>query len=116
MSKLKISEADFLNYRSKSSLSEKTLDIAYSGLVLGVANKDIAEKFEVTKGAVTQAIARVKKDMGLTLIPSGFERVTAILPEHQAYQVRLWEEKASNKIKEIQSENNSSSTTKGRSR
>ena len=53
----------------------------------------------LTKGAVSQAVSRVWAVAG-EVLPQGFERVTAVLPEHQAFIVKRWEADAKGKRKQ----------------
>ncbi|MNH48218.1 TrfB transcriptional repressor protein [compost metagenome] len=57
----------------------------------------------MSKGAVSQAVHRVWSVFMRQNIPAGFERVSAVLPEHQAFIVKKWAENA-------QAKNNGSKT------
>ncbi|EDP8962510.1 transcriptional regulator, partial [Salmonella enterica subsp. enterica] len=49
------------------------------------------------RGAVSQAVHRVWTAFEDKNLPEGYARVTAVLPEHQAYIVRKWEADAKKK-------------------
>ncbi|EDP8962520.1 transcriptional regulator, partial [Salmonella enterica subsp. enterica] len=51
----------------------------------------------LTRGAVSQAVHRVWTAFEDKNLPEGYARVTAVLPEHQAYIVRKWEADAKKK-------------------
>ncbi|WP_020405839.1 TrfB-related DNA-binding protein [Hahella ganghwensis] len=80
------------------NVGQQTLDIAYGVLVEGRPQAEFVAQLGITKGAVWQAVKRVwdvheEKQRA----PSGYERVTAVLPEHQAFIVKKWAEDARKK-------------------
>lgn len=81
---------------NKLDVGQQTLDIAFGVLVDGKKQKYFVEKFGLTKGAVSQAVNRVwnvyKEQM-----PSGYEKLTVTLPEHQAFIVKKWAKEAQKK-------------------
>lgn len=74
-------------------VGERTRQIAYGVLVQGRPQSEFVESLGLTKGAVSQAVRRVVSSHEARP-PKGFERVTVVLPEHQAYIVRRWAEEA----------------------
>lgn len=89
--KKRLTEAQFQAASKNLEVGKQTLDIAHGVLVEGKPQAEFVALFGVTKGAVWQAVTRVwDAHMGQT--PKGFERVTAVLPAHQAFIVKKWAE------------------------
>lgn len=92
----RLTSDEFAAVVKATSFSEQTQEIAYGVLVLGKKQVEFVTSLGLTKGAVNQAVTRVwnaalrQKDP----IPPGFELVTAILPEAQAFQVKQWKKEA----------------------
>lgn len=77
-------------------VGQQTIDIAHGVLVEGRPQADFVALLRVSKGAVSQAVNRVWVAAGEDL-PDGMERVTVVLPEHQAFIVKRWEADAKRK-------------------
>lgn len=75
-------------------VSPQTIEIARGVLVEGHRQSKYVAEFNLTKGAVSQAVTRIWEGAQL---PGGFERVTAVLPERQAFIVRQWAAEAAKK-------------------
>lgn len=71
-------------------MSEKTKEIAKAVLVDGQAQTVVAANHGLTKGAISQTVSRVWAEHEKVSLPGGFERVVAVLPEHQAFIVKKW--------------------------
>lgn len=87
--KKRLTEAQFQAAIKGLEIGQQTVDIARGVLVEGKAQADFVTALGLSKGAVSQAVSRVwaASQAGL---PEGFERVTAVLPEHQAFIVKKW--------------------------
>ena len=94
--KKQLTEAQFLAAISRLDVGQQTVDIARAVLVNGQAQSVFVESLGLSKGAVSQAVNRVWQAAQDTP-PVGYERVTALLPEHQAFIVRKWAEDAKKK-------------------
>lgn len=76
-------------------MSEQSRRIAFGVLVEGRPQAEFARELNLTPGAVSQVVARVWKPFEASqAIPEGFQQVTAILPEHQAFIVKKWSQAA----------------------
>jgi hypothetical protein len=94
MAKL-MSEADFQEAIKGLDMGPQSLEIAEGVLVRGEPQTVYTQKFGLTKGAVSQTVNRVRKaHQELLINRSGMERVTVVLPEHQAFIVKKWAEDA----------------------
>lgn len=95
----RLTEAQFQAAIKALDVGQQTIDIARGVLVEGRPQAGFVATLGVTKGAVSQAVRRVwlaaKQDL-----PQGMARVTAVLPEHQAYIVKRWEAEAEAKRKQ----------------
>lgn len=96
--KKRLSEEEFASATSGLDVSQKTLDIAHGVLVLGKSQAEFVKLHGITKGAVWQAVQRVW-EAHQQLVPNGYERITAVLPEHKAYLVKQWERDVKRKLK-----------------
>lgn len=94
--KKRLTEAQFQAAIKGLEIGQQTIDIARGVLVDGRPQAEFATSLGLSKGAVSQAVSRVWAAAGESL-PEGFERVTAVLPEHQAFIVRKWEANAKRK-------------------
>lgn len=94
--KKRLTEAQFQAAIKGLDVGKQTLDIAHGVLVEGKPQAEFVTLLGVTKGAVWQAVKRVW-DAHKGQTPEGFERVTAVLPEHQAFIVKKWAEDAKKK-------------------
>lgn len=85
-----LSEAQFQECVQGLDLGAQTLDIAHGVLVGGQTQASFVQALGLSKGAVSQAVQRVWR----AHLPPGFERVSAVLPQHQAFIVKKWAEDA----------------------
>lgn len=92
--KKRLSEKQFQAIIKGLEIGQQTIDIAYGVLVEGKPQAAFVESLGLSKGAVSQAVNRVWATFKEKDLPEGFERVTAVLPQYQAYIVRQWAEKA----------------------
>jgi hypothetical protein len=95
----RLTEAQFLEAIQGLEVGAQTIEIARGVLVEGKAQTEFAAALGLSKGAVSQAVNRVWAAHQLKP-PAGFERITAVLPEHQAFIVKKWAEDAKNKRRE----------------
>lgn len=100
---------------TKTELSEKSsVSISFlSDLTTGKGNPslEIMEKIAIALNIPLSTLLEPADSDGNTLgnsqksvvfpfeIPSGYERVVAVIPEHRAYQVKKWAEEAKKKLK-----------------
>ncbi|WP_020565914.1 TrfB-related DNA-binding protein [Methylosarcina fibrata] len=76
-------------------MGSQNLEIAEGVLVRGEQQTMYMQKFGLSRGAVSQTVNRVRKaHQELLINRSGMERVTVVLPEHQAFIVKKWAEDA----------------------
>lgn len=97
----RLTEAQFLAAIKGLEIGQQTIDIARGVLVEGRPQAEYVTALGVTKGAVWQAVKRVW-EASQKITPPGFERVTALLPEHQAFIVKKWAEDAKHKRRETE--------------
>ena len=91
----RLTERQFEQAVSQLEIGEQTILIARGVLVEGKSQADFARAMNITKSAVSQAVNRVwNAYKELAEVPDGYEKVTVILPRHQAYQVRKWAKEA----------------------
>lgn len=95
--KKRLTEEQFRIAIQKLQPSRQTVDIAHGILVEGRRHGEYVKLYGITKSAVSQTALRVWN--AVDPMPAGFERVTAILPAHQAFVVRKWALKAEAKLK-----------------
>lgn len=88
----RLSEAQFQTCIKGLEVGQQTIDIAHGVLVMGQPQAQHAAKLGLSKGAVSQAVNRVWAAFAAKNLPQGYERVSAVLPEHQAYIVKKWAE------------------------
>ena len=69
------------------SMRQKNIDIARAVLVEGRKQSELATEYGLTKGAVSQVVAKVWE---ASQVPEGYERVSVVLPEFQAFQAKQW--------------------------
>ncbi len=91
--KKQLTEAQFQAAISRLDVGQQTVSIAWAVLVKGQAQSVFVDSLGLSKGAVSQAVNRVWVASQETP-PAGYERVTAVLPEHQAFIVKKWAEDA----------------------
>lgn len=94
-----MNETQFQKAIKDLGIGQQTVDIAWGVLVEGRPQAEYAASLGLSRGAVSQAVNRVWAAHKANL-PVGFERVTAILPEHQAFIVKKWAADAARKTKE----------------
>jgi len=71
-------------------IGSQTKEIAYGVLVLKKNQSEFVTRFNLSKGAVSQAVSRVWNAFLKNDIPEGYEKVTAILPHQKAFLVKKW--------------------------
>tara|TARA_Y100000589_G_scaffold323269_2_gene357532 strand:- start:598 stop:903 length:306 start_codon:yes stop_codon:yes gene_type:complete len=96
--KKQLTEEQFKRACLELDIGAQTKVIAHGVLVEQLPQKHFSESLGISKGAVSQAVKRVWEAHQQTTLPMGFMRVSAILPEHQAYQVQQWSEVAKKKL------------------
>lgn len=87
MSEKRLTEEQFRQAIKGLRMADKTIEMVRSVLVDGRVQTVVAKEHGLTKGAVSQAVAKVWET---SQVPPGFERVEAVLPAVQAYQVKQW--------------------------
>ena len=90
--KKRLTEAQFQAAIKGLAVGQQTIDIARGVLVEGRPQAEFVASLGLTKGAVSQAVSRVWVASSQGDLPEGFERVTAVLPVHQAFIVKKWAE------------------------
>jgi len=89
--KKRLTEAEFAQATRDLPVSPQTLEIARGVLVEGKRQASFVTAFGITKGAVSQAVTRVWQAYEDRVgVPTGYERVTAVLPAFQASIVKKW--------------------------
>jgi hypothetical protein len=89
----------FLRVAKNLNVGKQTLDIAHGVLVEGKPQKYFVETFNISRGAVSQAVNRVWEAYKQE-VPDGFVRVDVVLPERQAFIVKRWADEAKRKQEE----------------
>lgn len=95
--KKRLTEAQFQAALKGLEVGQQTIEIARAVLVDGKPQAGFVTSLGLTKGAVSQAVQRVWTAFENSNLPQGYERVTAVLPEHQAYTVKKWAQEAAKK-------------------
>ena len=95
--KKRLTEAQFQACIKGLDVGQQTLEIARGVLVQGQPQAGFVSSLGLTKGAVSQAVHRVWAAFEAKNLPEGYERVSVVLPEHQAYVVKRWAEDAAKK-------------------
>lgn len=95
----RLSEAQFHACTDGLKVGRRTLDIAHGVLVEGRPQASFVASLGLSRGAVSQAVQRVWAVHAANDLPTGYERVSAVLPERQAYIVRQWAAQAARKLK-----------------
>ena len=88
--KKRLSEAQFQACVNGLEVGQQTVEIARGVLVDGKPQTTFASSLGLTRGAVSQAVNRVWAAHEAKNLPAGYERVSAVLPEHQAFIVKRW--------------------------
>ena len=96
--KKRLSEAQFQACTKGLNVGLQTIEIAYGVLVKGQPQTSFVVTLGLTKGAVSQAVDRVWAAFAAKNLPIGYERVSAVLPEHRAYIVKKWAKDAVKKL------------------
>lgn len=96
--KKRLTDAEFRAAVAGREVGEQTIMIAHAVLVEGRKQIEFAQALGLTKGAISQAVARVW-DAHQRTLPIGYERVCAVLPGSKAFVVKRWEEAAKRKLK-----------------
>jgi hypothetical protein len=99
--KKRLTEAQLQACIKGLNVGQQTIDIARGVLVLGQPQAAFITSLGLSKGAVSQAVGRVWAAFASKNVPYGYERVSAVLPEHQAFIVRKWAEDAATRKKEF---------------
>ena len=95
--KKRLSEGQFQAAIKGLDVGHQTIEITRGVLVDGKPQVAFATALGLSRGAVSQAVQRVWKAFEDKNLPQGYSRVTAVLPDHQAYIVRKWEANAKKK-------------------
>ena len=97
----RLSEAQFQACIQGLAVGRQTIEIAHGVLVLGKPQASFARSLGLSKGAVSQAVQRVRAAFAVKNLPPGYERVCAVLPAHQAFIVKKWAQDAARKREPI---------------
>jgi len=95
--KKQLSESQFQLCVNDLEVGQQTIEIAHGVLVMGQPQSVYVAALGLSKGAVSQAVHRVWSAYIAKNLPKGYERVSVVLPEHQAYIVKRWAEGAEKK-------------------
>ena len=95
--KKRLTEPEFHEAIKGLDVGSQTLEIARGVLIDGTPQKEFAAALGVSRGAISQAVNRVWTAHGDGILPEGYVRVSAILPEHRAFIVKKWAEDARKK-------------------
>ncbi|MDV7210072.1 MULTISPECIES: transcriptional regulator KorA [Azotobacter] len=87
--KKRLTEAQFQAVLSGLDVGPQTVEIARGVLVQGKPQAEFVQSLGLTKGAVSQAVSRVWAAHE-EAVPPGCERLTVLLPKHQAFIVKKW--------------------------
>lgn len=87
--KKRLTEAEFQAALTGLEVGHQTVEIARGVLVQGRAQAEFAEALNLSKGAVSQAVNRIWVAHEAQ-VPPGCERLTVLLPKHQAFIVKKW--------------------------
>ena len=83
----RLAEDQFRAAAEGVSIGQKTLDIARAVLVEGRKQSEVATQYGLTKGAISQAVTKIWE---ASQIPPGYERVSVVLSNYQAFLVKQW--------------------------
>jgi len=98
--KKRLTEAQFHQSIKGLDAGVKTLEIARGVLVDGKPQTDFVQSMRLTKGAISQAVNRVWTAYEEKNLPSGYERVSAVLSKHKAFIVKKWNEETTIKLEQ----------------
>ena len=110
--KKRLTASQFQEIIKSLDIGGQTVDIARGVLVDGRPQSVFVTSLGLTRGAVSQAVNRVWSAYLEKNLPPGYERVSAILPSHQAYIVKKWAKDAMKKQQEESNEDIGSGATK----
>lgn len=96
--KKQLTEAQFQEAVKGLEVGQQTHLIAHGVLVEGKPQRDFVKALCLSPGAVSQAVNRIWSAHELKSLPHGYERVSAVLPQHQAFIVKKWAECATRKL------------------
>lgn len=99
--KKRLTEAQLQACIKGLNVGQQTIDIARGVLVLGQPQAAFITSLGLSKGAVSQAVGRVWTAFASKNVPQGYERVSAVLPEYQAFIVKKWAEDAATRKMEF---------------
>lgn len=91
----RLSPDEFARAIDGLSIAERPAAMARAVMVDGQSQADCARIMGVSRNAVHLAVNRIWE--AHQAVPDGFERVTAVLPKHEASVVRSWHERAPQK-------------------
>ncbi len=95
--KKRLTEGQFHEAVKGLKVGVQTLEIARGVLLDGRPQAEFVALLELSRGAVSQAVNRVWAVHQAKNLLHGYERVSAVLPEHQAFIVKKWTEDATRK-------------------
>lgn len=95
--KKQLTEDEFQACIKGWDISRQTKEIAHGVLVQGRPQTEFVRTLGLTRGAVSQTVSRVWDAHTAKNLPKGFEQVTVVLPEHQAFIVKKWAEDSAKK-------------------
>lgn len=76
----------------RTSLGERTAQMAQAVMVAGKKQTDVATEYGVARSAVSHYVGLVwKAHMEASELPPGFRRITVVLPEDKALVALSWE-------------------------
>jgi len=87
--KKRLTEAELQTALAGLEVGPQTVEIARAVLVEGVPQAEFVKSLNLSKSAVSQTVNRVWA-AHQEAVPAGYERVTALLPAHQAFIVKKW--------------------------
>lgn len=94
----RMTEDDLQAVKGRLDISEQTVQIARGVLVDQRPQAEFVSSLGLSRSAVSQAVMRVWRAHQSVSLPKGYRKVEAILPDHQAFQVKKWSEEAAKKI------------------
>jgi hypothetical protein len=97
--KKQLTETQFQDAIKGLEVGQQTIEIARGVLVQGLQQSSFVKSLGLTRGAVSQAVQRVWIAFESKSLPKGYERVSAVLPEHQAFIVKKWAQEAATATK-----------------
>lgn len=92
--KKQLTETQFQESIKDLEVGQQTIEIARGVLVEGLQQSAFVRALGLTRGAVSQAVNRIWTVHQEKSLPEGYERVSVVLPEHQAFIVKKWAQQA----------------------